>query len=188
MAYVKQDSISEARVYFKNKSGDFKIGSTQNDTEIVEITTYTPLGGGADQILDMGSILERHADNANAGKMLVFDYGSNITPQATDTLFDLEYWLYKQKVIQGISSDSNPPTDVNNEWQRVYNIPIVPQSTFTGKNKEGYYAIYKKNASGFYRLLNGFTIADSDNFKHLGNKIKIVKGANGYTAIYYWER
>ena len=183
VAYVKQDSISEARVYFKNKSGDFKIGSTQNDTEIVEITTYTPLGGGADQILDMGSILERHADNANAGKMLVFDYGSNITPQATDTLFDLEYWLYKQKVIQGISSDSNPPTDVNNEWQRVYNIPIVPQSTFTGKNKEGYYAIYKKNASGFYRLLNGFTIADSDNFKHLGNKIKIVKGASGYTAI-----
>ena len=27
------------------------------------------------------------------------------------------------------------------------------------------------------------TIADPDNFKHLGNKIKIVKGANGYTAI-----
>ena len=26
--------------------------------------------------------------------------------QATDTLFDLEYWLYKQKVIQGISRDS----------------------------------------------------------------------------------
>ena len=23
----------------------------------------------------------------------------------------------------------------------------------------------------------------TDNFKHLGNKIKIVKGANGYTAI-----
>ena len=74
VAYVKQDSISDARVYFKNKSGDFKIGSTQNDTEIIEITTYTPLGGGADQILDMGSITERHADNANAGKLLVFDY------------------------------------------------------------------------------------------------------------------
>ena len=183
VAYVKQDSISEARVYFKNKSGDFKIGSTQNDTEIVEITTYTPLGGGADQILDMGSILERHADNANAGKLLVFDYGSNITPQATDKLFDLEYWLYKQKIIQGIASDSNPPTDVNNEWERVYNIPIVPQSTFTGKNKEGYYTIYKKNASGFYRLLNGFTIPDADDFKHLGHKIKIVKSTTGYTAI-----
>ena len=144
VAYVKQDSIADARVYFKNKSGDFKIGSTQNDTEIIEITTYTPLGGGADQILDMGSITERHADNANAGKLLVFDYGSNITPGSNDKLVDLEYWLYKQKIIQGIASDSNPPTDVNNEWQRVYNIPVEPAATFVGYNKEGYYAIYKK--------------------------------------------
>ena len=53
--------------------------------------------------------------------MLVFDYGLQHYLQATDTLFDLEYWLYKQKVIQGISRDSIP-TDVNNEWQRVYNI------------------------------------------------------------------
>ena len=37
---------------------------------------------------------------------------------------------------------------------------LTAAPTFTGKNKEGYYAIYKKNASGFYRLLNGFTIAD----------------------------
>ena len=183
VAYVKQDSIAEARVYFKNKSGDFKIGSTQNDTEIIEITTYTPLGGGADQILDMGSITERHADNANAGKLLVFDYGSNITPGSNDKLVDLEYWLYKQKIIQGIASDSNPPTDVNNEWQRVYNIPVEPAATFVGYNKEGYYAIYKKNASGYYTLLNAYTLPDANNFKHLGNKIKIVKNTSGYTAI-----
>ena len=96
---------------------------------------------------------------------------------------DLEYWLYKQKIIQGIASDSNPPTDVNNEWQRVYNIPVEPAATFVGYNKEGYYAIYKKNASGYYTLLNAYTLPDANNFKHLGNKIKIVKNTSGYTAI-----
>ena len=91
--------------------------------------------------------------------------------------------LYKQKIIQGIASDSNPPTDVNNEWQRVYNIPVEPAATFVGYNKEGYYAIYKKNASGYYTLLNAYTLPDANNFKHLGNKIKIVKNTSGYTAI-----
>ena len=91
--------------------------------------------------------------------ILVMDTGTNIpvVVGGANYLRDLEYWIYSSNLIQGITDVANPPSSINLDWTRVYNIPLIAEGYSSNVEEEGTYAIYEIKGVT-YPIINYFTV------------------------------
>ena len=176
--------FNSLRLWVKNINtveGEWKLGS-----EFRAISSLSIVEGsqGEGVIRLVGTTKSVFLNNNTVGSVIVVDRGTNLTPGSTRTLQNFEYWVYKTQVLQGIPRDANPPSLINNDWARIYNVPVEDSGIQSGYNRQGAYAVYERNASNFYELINFYTMPDSDNFRHLGASIDVIVRPNGGYSAY----
>ena len=181
--------FNTCRVWVKQVVGRFKYGSDNSD-----ITSISIDGGsqGVGVVRLMGTLNTRvlpdfdgngNPETASDGPIIVVSKGTNLVPGSTRTLQGFEYWIYDSVQQDGISRDANPPTNTNNDWKRVYNIPANSNGQASALTRQGAYAIYERNTSNFYNLYNVFVMPDAEDSRHLGATVEMVTHNDGtYTA------
>ena len=176
-----EKTFNDLRLWVKNKTGNWKLGLNNG-----AISSISIVGGsqGAGVIRLVGTTDTVNFQSSTAGWIVVVDRGENIPRGTTRTLQGFEYWVYKSILLQGIARDANPPSRTNNDWQRVYNIPVDEDGTSLGIQRQGAYAIYERNASNFYTLNGVFVSPDSEEDRYLGSDIKIVSHTNNTYSAY----
>jgi len=173
--------FNNLRLFLRNTTGTWKKGSEFGNISSLSIVEGSQ---GAGTIRLVGTTIGVYLTNNTVGPLIVIDRGENLTPGSTRTLQNFEYWVYKQTVIQGSPREANPPSLSNNDWTRVYNIPVTETGIASGLVRQGAYAVYERNASNFYVLTNVYTMPDSTNYKHLGATIDLITRPDGSRAIY----
>jgi len=181
-----EKTFNTLKIWLKNSTGTFSKGNTEGNISSVSI-----VGGsqGAGVIRLVGTITTAFMESATAGKIIVVQSPGNYTRGTTNQLQGFEYWIYKSQQLNGIPQDANPPSGQNNDWQRVYNVPVEAGANGRVLNT-GAYAIYNRNASNFYEIDNIYVIPDLDPLgqgisnKFTGHKIDVLKNADDtYTAF-----
>ena len=168
------------RLWIKNVNGTWKFGSDNNDISSLSIN-----GGsqGAGVVRLVGTVNTRHLESDTAGPIVVVQNDVNLTPGSARTLQGFEYWIYDSVEQSGISRDANPPSNTNNDWERVYNITANSSGTASALTRQGAYAIYERNTSNFYNLHNVYIMPDAADSRHLGATVEMVTHNDGtYTA------
>ena len=123
-------------------------------------------------------------ENSISGPIIVIDSGTNIpVVNGNNYLRDLEYWIYSSNDIQGITDTANPPSSINLDWKRVYNIPVIAEGYGTGLEEQGTFAIYEIKGVT-YSLINYFTVPNSANNRKLGTKLKFVQPDSSSYKLY----
>ena len=93
---------------------------------------------------------------------------------------DLEYWIYSQNTLEGVLDTSNPPSPINLDWTRVYNVPLDLTGNSSTVTNEGAIAIYQKAGSQF-QLINYYTVPNSATDRRLGHQLKFRQtGTDSY--------
>ena len=124
-------------------------------------------------------------ENTISGPLLVFDSAVNIpvVVGGANYLRDLEYWIYSSNIIQGITDTANPPSSINLDWARVYNIPVVAEGYGTSLEEQGTFAIYEMKGVT-YQLINYYTVPNSANNRQLGTKLKFIQSDSSSYKLY----
>ena len=199
--YIKR-SVNQARVYVKNVSGTFG----QNNKLTVDTIELDPQGNPQTNRRVMGPITRVSLSSGVTGKLAVLPSpttDSNPTPNTylfpahpesyggKDEFFDLnvfcyvnkEYWIYKENLNE-LGADLPPsiPSTTNADWRLVYNMPVEPNATRNGNEKQGVYSVYRYLNSGWV-FVNTYTLPDTSAGSHVGNKIKISQHDRLYTIF-----
>ena len=182
IAYIER-SFATAKIYVKNRNGNWAVGSdfgvNSNATFIENDST----------VRTIGPINSAKMENSISGPILVFDSGSNIpvVVGGTNYLNDLEYWIYSSNTIQGITDTANPPSSINLDWKRQYNIPVVAEGYSTGLDEQGTFAIYQLQGVT-YQLISYYTVPNSANNRKLGTKLRFAQlGTDSYKLYIHAE-
>ena len=173
VVYIDRD-FSTARIFLKNITGDFALGNdfgeNSNATFIQNDST----------VRTIGPIQRAEMPNAISGPLIVVDSGTNIAVPTNNTLQDQEYWQYSTETIQGIFQTTKPPSSVNLDWLRVYNIPLNLSGISNGFDNVGTFGVYERKGVA-YQLINFYTVPDAREDLHLGNGLKFVQdGLDSY--------
>ena len=167
VAYIQRE-FATIRIYLKNRTGVFAkgvdFGESSNMTFIQNDST----------VRTIGPISSSHLENTQAGVMLVVDKGQNIPIGSAIFLQDQEYWIYNTRNIDGVTDSANPPSTINLNWNRVYNLPLSTSGYSSGKENEGTFAVYERKNLTF-ALKGYYTVPNSDSGRRLGNKIKFAQ-------------
>ena len=159
--------LQKLRLWLKNVSGPFTLGSNAGlPGNITLLGTPNRLLGDIEQAVLTGS---------TDGDLLVFNNANPISIDSAPVEYfanDIEYWVWDELTLDGISRNANIPSSTNKDWIQVFNIPIGEgvQSAFSN---EGAVIVYKKNTSGKYVYNSAFTVPDTQTNLRLGSTIKI---------------
>ena len=178
IAFIER-AFSTAKIYLKNRNGTWAVGSdfgvNSNATFIENDST----------VRTIGPINSAKMENSISGPILVIDTGTNIPVVSSGTNFlnDLEYWIYSSNTIEGITDSANPPSSINLDWSRVYNIPVTAGGYETGLEEQGTFAIYEIKGVT-YQLINYFTVPNSAHNRKLGTKLRFVQPDSSSYKLY----
>ena len=174
VAFIER-GFATARFYIKNKSGTWSKGSQFGESSNVTFIENDST------VRTVGPINNTHHENNISGPLLVIDKGSNIAiPSGNSYLQDLEYWIYSQNTLEGVLDTSNPPSPINLDWTRVYNVPLDLTGNSSTVTNEGAIAIYQKAGSQF-QLINYYTVPNSATDRRLGHQLKFRQtGTDSY--------
>ena len=184
VTYVEK-VFNDLRLWLKNVSGTFKKGSEFGNISSISIVEGSQ---GAGVIRLVGTTKARYFNSNSLGPIIVVNRGENLTVGTARTLQNFEYWVYKTDILQGIPRSANPPSATNNDWARVYNVTATSVGTASNYTRQGAVAIYEKNNSNFYNLLEVLITPDADNYRHFGSKIDLVTNADGTYSAYISSR
>ena len=186
VTYVQFIGLEKIRIYFNNRrntsvpSGSklFSLGSNAG-----QISTIVRIGSGVDRLI--GSIEQTVQSGPTDGDILVFAHTESITASGNPSFVlvnDLEYWMWDEQVVDGITLSANVPNSTNRDWLQVYNIPVGEgvQSSFTN---QGAFLVYKKGTNGQFTYQSAFTVPDTQTDLRLGTKIKIRDVAGTIVAF-----
>ena len=178
IAYVER-AFSTVRLFLKDKSGPWALGSdfsANSNVSFIENDSTVRI---------IGPVSNTHLENTISGPLIIFDTGVNIPIVASGTnyLRDLEYWLYSDTVIQGINATATPPSSINLDWERVYNLPLATNGYETNLTEQGTFAVYELKGSD-YKLINYYTVPNSADFRKLGTKLKFVQPTNSSYKLF----
>lgn len=186
--YQKFDTIN-ARVYLKNVSGDWAAGNLFGENREIQFladgsgdTLYDPAAG----FRVFGQIQSRSLplESQGIGKMIVLDKGANILLSKSEednpsdeyyTILDGEYWFYNEGEVAGIPRPANIPSEQNNDWRQIYNVPASISGTPSGLTNEGMYHIYERRGVGQFIKINSYIVPERSNNLKLGSKFKFGK-------------
>ena len=177
IAFIER-AFATAKIYLKNRNGTWAVGSdfgvNSNATFIENDST----------VRTIGPINSAHMENSISGPIIVVESGTNIpVVNGNNYLRDLEYWIYSSNNIQGITDTANPPSSINLDWKRVYNIPVIAEGYGTGLNEQGTFAIYEMKGVT-YQLISYYTVPNSANNRKLGTKLKFVQPDSSSYKLY----
>ena len=164
VAFIER-SFATARFYLKNKSGTWAKGS-----DFGEASNLTFVENDS-TVRTVGPINSTHLEDSVSGPLIVVDKGTNIPIPTTDFLQDLEYWIYSSNTLEGVLDTNNPPSPLNLDWTRTYNIPLDINGTSSNISNEGTVAIYERRGSQF-QPINYYTVPNSANGRRLGHQLK----------------
>ena len=171
VAYVER-SFSSAKFFLKNKSGAWAVGSDFN------VNSNASFVENDSTVRIIGPISNTHLENNISGPIILFETGVDLpviaSASGNNYLRDLEYWIYSNNSLQGITEIANPPSSINLNWTRVYNVPLSTSGYETGLTEQGTFAVYEIKGSS-YQLINYFTVPNSANFRKLGTKLKFIQ-------------
>jgi hypothetical protein len=178
IAYIER-SFATAKIYVKNRNGTWAVGSdfgTNSNATFIENDST---------VRTIGPINSAHMENSISGPLLILDTATNIPVVigGANYLRDLEYWIYSSNSIAGITDTANPPSNLNLDWTRVYNLPLVAEGYETGLNEQGTFAIYEIKGVT-YSLINYFTVPNSANNRKLGTKLRFVQPNSDSYKLY----
>ncbi len=172
IAFIER-AFGTAKIYLKNRSGAWALGSDfgepSNATFIQNDSTLRTIG----------PINSTHMQNSISGPIIVIDKAENIAIPSTNYIQDLEYWHYSVSAVQGIIDSTTPPSSINLDWTRVFNIPASPEGTQSGLTNEGMFAIYEFSGST-YQLINYFTVPNSASYRQLGTNMMFSQTNDNY--------
>lgn len=182
IAYIER-AFATAKIYLKNRNGTWAVGSDFGVSSNATFVEIDPSFGPATRT--MGPINSAHMENTISGPILIIDSGTNIpvVVGGANYLRDLEYWIYSSTIIQGITDTANPPSSINLDWTRVYNIPLLAEGYDSGVEEEGTYAIYQIKGVT-YQLINYYTVPNSATNRKLGTKLKFVQPTTDSYKLY----
>jgi len=195
MFYQRFDT-NNGRIYVKNVTGNWAVGNLFGENREIEFLAdgsgdalYDPISGSR----VFGQIEQRAfpLDEANIGKLVVFDNSATINVQDVDadvttkedTILDNEYWFYREETVLGIARPANIPTIANNDWELIYNIPASIDGVQSGLTKEGMFSIYERKGIGAFVKLNSFTVTERGNNQYLGSELKVSNNNEFYRLI-----
>ena len=180
--YQKFDNAN-IRLYLKGISGNWAKGLNFGENREIQWIS----DGSGDPYYDpaigfrvFGQIQERSfpLDAAGIGKMIVLKAIEDIPLSAASTIFDAEYWFYDEQTVQGIPRLANLPSNNNNDWEEVFNLPLSATGISSGLTNEGYYSIYQRSGVGQFVKLNSYTVADRANDSKLSADVKFAKSGS----------
>jgi len=189
VTFFQRFDTQNIRIYVKNVSGNWAQGNLFGENREIQFLA----DGSGDPLYDpsagfriFGQIQSRSLglDSAGIGKLIVIDNGSNIdltrpsNAALTDeyyTILDAEYWLYDTDIVQGIPRSPSVPSENNNDWEQVFNIPAASSGSVSGLINEGLYHIFERRGVGQFIKINSFTIPERANNKRLGTDVKLSK-------------
>jgi len=168
--------FDNVRIYVKSVTGNWSNGSVFGNTAEI-IRQDSP-----DRI--MGEILQTSLANDTIGKLIVVDTLVDIEVPATDALIGEEYWFYTELFnVSGVARLPNIPSSNNIDWEQVYNVEVTEFGEASTYTNQGMYSVYEKDSIGSFVYRGSYTTVDSVDDSRFGEKIKITKHDNLYTAF-----
>jgi hypothetical protein len=171
-----QRVFNNIRIYVKSVTGTWSNGSFFGDSaEIIRQGSPSRT---------MGIILQTSIANDTIGKLIVVDTNENIEIPVVDVITDEEYWFYTELFnVTGIPRLPNLPASNNSDWEQVYNIEVTEFGEASSYVNQGMYSVYEKNSAGIFDYKGSYTTADSVNNSRFGEKIRMTKHGDLYTAF-----
>ena len=198
IVYYQRDG-NDARYYIKVQSGTFTQGADYGPAGAQSLPAYQIRKIDSQQVLSpvIGTSLRTSIDDSTIGKLMVFEHSQNLPiptrNRAIDLAsfdsdvisgFDLEYFTWIQENRNGTQRLSLVPEVANNDWEKVYNIPVVSTGAASSFTNEGVFYVYQRNATtNDYDLVNGYILPNRVSSRRLGQQIKIIKTGNLYKLL-----
>ena len=182
IAFIER-AFATAKIYLKNRSGTWAVGSDFGVSSNATFVQNDPVLGPATRTI--GPINSSHMENSISGPILIIDKGTNIpvVVGGANYLRNLEYWIYSSNTISGITDVANPPSSINLDWKRVYNIPVIAEGYETSLEEQGTFAVYEMKGTT-YQLINYYTVPNAANDRQLGTKLRFVQPSADSYKLY----
>ena len=172
VAYVIRD-FGSAKIYVKNATGTFSkggdFGESSNATFIQNDST----------VRTIGPISSNRLQNNISGPLIIVDKQENIAIPNTQTLQGLEYMVYSSATVNGVFQTATPPSSLNLDWTRVYNIPLSAEGTASGVENEGAFAVYELKGL-IYQLVSYYTLPKTVNGRGLAKQLEFIQDGENY--------
>ena len=185
VTHYQRTGVQSGRIYVKNVTGTWAAGALFGENREIEFLA----DGSGDPLYDpaagsraFGQIESRSLELAayGIGKMIVLTRAANVPVTDEQTILEGEYFLYQEELVDGIARPANIPSDANNDWQTMFNLPVTAGATASGLTQEGYYTVYLRSGVGQYSKLGAFSSSDRQNGAKLGADVKFAKNADLY--------
>ena len=95
-------------------------------------------------------------------------------------MLEAEYFLYQEELVDGIARPANIPSEDNNDWQTMFNLPVTAGADVSGLTNEGYYTVYQRTGVGQFTKLGAFSTADRQTGSRLGAELAFAKTGDLY--------
>jgi len=198
IVYYQRDG-NDARYYIKVISGSFTQGADYGPAGAQSLPAYEIrfIDSVQTQSNVIGTSIRTSISDNTIGKLFVFDHTQNLPiptrNRATDIAsfdsdvisgFDLEYFTWVEENRNGTQRLSLVPEVANNDWEKVYNIPVVNTALASSFTNEGVFYVYEYNTTtSSYDLVNGFILPNRISERRLGQQLKIVKTGELYKLL-----
>ena len=195
--HYQRDNLS-ARLWIKIIDGTFTFGRRYGETDF--LSTIKKIFPNGNEV-ELGSLQARQLADGDIGKVAVFyeqdnfaipdqvDYDVNVfTPIDTASfktkfVTNIEWQSWIEETRLGISRSPLYPSDQNNDWVQVNNIPIDNTKDASSFTNEGAYFVYEYNEfNNTFNLVNGFILPNRENERKLGSVIKLAQTPD-YTRL-----
>ena len=198
IVYYQRDG-NDARYYIKVQSGTFTQGADYGPAGAQSLPAYQIRKIDSQQVLSpvIGTSIRTSINDSTIGKLMVFEHSQNLPiptrNRAIDLAsfdsdvisgFDLEYFTWVQENRNGTQRLSLVPEVANNDWQKVYNIPVVSTGEASTFTNEGLFYVYQRNATtNDYDFVNGYILPNRVSSRRLGQQLKLIKIGNLYKLL-----
>ena len=185
VTHYQRTGISSGRIFVKNVTGTWAAGADFGENREIEFLA----DGSGDPLYDpsagqriFGQIQSRAFELpvAGIGKMLVLTTVGNIPVTDEQTILEAEYFLYQEELVDGIARPANIPSEDNNDWQTMFNLPVTAGADVSGLTNEGYYTVYQRTGVGQFTKLGAFSTADRQTGSRLGAELAFAKTGDLY--------
>ena len=198
IVYYQRDG-NDARYYIKVTSGTFTQGSDYGPAGAQSLPAYEIRKVNSSNVTSpvIGTSIRTSIADTATGKLIVFQHSANLPiptlARATDIAsfdsdklsgFNFEYFTWVEETRNGTQRLSLVPEVANNDWEKVYNIPVLATATASSFTNEGVFYVYKHNATtSNYDIVNGYILPNRVSSRRIGKHLKIIKTGDLYKLM-----
>ena len=196
-----QRDLDKARIYVKNVTGDFSFGSRYIDG-LAPTSMYLNKDEGNGQLRRIGTTESRQLADSDIGKIAVFQHteqlplperfilplNANVSDEIgiyeTEFISGIEYLTWIEEFKPGLPRTPLVPSNSNNDWEEVDNIPINTNRAASEVVREGAFFVYEKDdVLDRYNFINGFILPNREEGRELASSLKIIQSGDFYKLV-----